>query len=87
MARYRHRKSHRRSSRNIVSKTLGTSVSMVKSTSKKYAPKLKTGLENVGSKVIKSGQQTIPYLQRLTRKAFGAVGIKSGTKRHRRRHR
>jgi hypothetical protein len=87
MARHRHGKSHRRSSRNIVSKTLGTSVSMVKSTSKKYAPKLKTGLENVGSKVIKSGQQTIPYLQRLTRKAFGAVGIKSGTKRHRRRHR
>jgi len=87
MARYRHRKSHRRSSRNIVSKTLGTSVSMVKSTSKKYAPKLKTGLENVGSKVIKSGQQTVPYLQSLTRKVFGAVGIKSGTKRHRRRHR
>jgi len=82
-----HRRSHRRSSKNIFNKTVGTSVSMVKSTSKKYAPKLKSGLENVGSKVIRSGQQTVPFLQRLTRKAFSAVGIKSGTKRHRRKHR
>ena len=81
-----HRRSHRRSSKNILSRTVDKSFSMVKSTSKKYAPKVKSGLENVGSKVIKTGQQTVPYLQRLTRKAFGAVGIKSGTKRHRNRH-
>jgi hypothetical protein len=87
MASRRHRKSHRRSSKNLFSKTVGKSVSIVKSTSKKYAPKLKSSLQNVGSKVIKTGQQTVPYLQSLTRKAFGAVGIKSGTKRHRiRRH-
>ena len=85
MASRRHRKSHRRSSKNIFSKTVGKSVSIVKSTSNKYAPKLKSSLQNVGSKVIKTGQQTVPYLQSLTRKAFGAVGIKSGTKRHRKR--
>jgi hypothetical protein len=80
-----HRRSHHRSSKkNLFNKTVGTSVSIVKSTSKKYAPKLKSGLENVGSKVIRSGQQTVPFLQRLTRKAFSAVGI---TKRHRRKHR
>jgi hypothetical protein len=79
----RHRKTHRRSSKNIFSKTVGKSVSFVKSTSNKYAPKLKSGLQNVGSKVIKTGKQTVPYLQSLTRKAFGAVGIKSGTKKRR----
>ena len=86
MASRRHRKSHRRSSKNIFSKTIGKSVSIVKSTSNKIAPKVKSGLQNIGSKVINTGKQTIPYLQSLTRKAFGAVGIKSGTKRHRRRH-
>lgn len=86
MASRKHRKSHRRSSKNIINKTIGKSVGIVKSTSKKYAPKIQSGLQNVGSKVIKTGQQSIPYLQKLTRKAFGAVGIKPGTKRHRKRH-
>jgi len=55
-----------KSSKNILHKT----VSVVKSTSKKYMPKLKTGLENVGSKVVKTGQKSIPFLQNITRKFF-----------------
>jgi hypothetical protein len=69
-------------------KTLGQSVSVVKNTSKRYMPKVKHGLENVGSSVVKSGQQSVPYLQRLTRKIFGKLGVKSKSKsRHRHRRR
>ena len=67
-----HRKTHRKTRRNK-NMILKQGVNVVKSTSKKYMPKLKSGLENVGSKVIKSGQETVPYLQRLTRKMFGSL--------------
>jgi len=71
-----HSRKSRRSKKNIINKTVNKSVSFVKSTSGKYMPKVKSGLSNVGSKVIKTGQTTVPYLQKLTRKAFGAVGLK-----------
>jgi len=88
-----HRKHHRsarrkRSSKNIVNKTLDQSVTVAqkftKSTSKKYMPKVKSGLENVGSKVIKSGEQSIPFLQKMTRKFFDMVSGKSKTRKQRR---
>ena len=71
------RKSRKSRSRNMLNKTLKQSVSIVKTTSEKYMPKVKTGLENVGSKVIKSGKETVPYLQRLTRKIFSKFGFKN----------
>jgi len=72
-----HRRTHRkRSSRNMASSVVKKSVGMVKSTSKRYMPKVKSGLENVGSKVITKGQKTVPYLQRMTRKLFGSLGKK-----------
>ena len=78
MAHHRHKsRRHRRKSRNMFKKTVDKSVSVVKSTSKKYMPKVKTSLENVGSKVVKTGQETVPYLQRLTRKFFSKLGVKS----------
>jgi hypothetical protein len=67
-------------SKNIINKTLSQSVSVAKTTSKKYMPKIKSGLENVGNKVIKTGQQSVPFLQNLTRKFFGLF---SKTKKHR----
>ena len=89
-----HRKHHSRKSRrsnknrsskkNIINKTVSKGVSLVSSTSSKYMPKVKSGLSNVGSKVIKTGQTTVPYLQKLTRKAFGAVGLKPVKSRRRR---
>jgi hypothetical protein len=88
MARHRHRRSsHRRkrskhSNKNIINKTLEQSVSVAKSTSKKYMPKVKSGLENVGSKVVKTGQQSIPFLQQMTRKFIGIFSSK--TKKNRR---
>ena len=74
---------HRGSKKNILNK----GVSVVKSTSNKYMPKVKSGLENVGSKVIRTGEKSVPFLQSITRKIFGAFGLKQNTKRHRRRHR
>ena len=80
MARNRNRSSRRRrrSSKNFVE----NSVSVVKSTSKKYMPKVKTGLESVGSKVVTTTEKSVPFLQQMTRKFFGMFGSK--TKKHRR---
>jgi hypothetical protein len=77
---------HKRSSKNIINKTIDQTVSVAKTTSKKYMPKVKSGLENVGSKVVKSGEQSIPFLQRMTRKFFGMFSSKSGKTRKHRRH-
>jgi hypothetical protein len=86
MAHRRHHRSARRnkrSSKNIINKTIDQTVSVAKTTSKKYMPKVKSGLENVGSKVVKTGQQSIPFLQRMTRKFFGLFSGKK-TRKHRR---
>lgn len=72
MANRRHTRRHKKHSRNIVNKTVNKSVSIVKNTSKKYMPKVKTGLEQVGSKVISSSKKSIPFLQKMTRKLFGS---------------
>jgi hypothetical protein len=73
-----HRKSHRRGSRkNIIGRTLNKGVATVKSTSRKYMPKVKTSLENVGSKVIRTSKKSVPFLQRMTRKLFSIFGRKS----------
>lgn len=79
----RHSSRKRRSSKNIMNKTISVAHKFTKSTSKKYMPKVKTGIENVGSKVIKTGEQSIPYLQKMTRNFFGKFNI--GTKKNRRR--
>jgi hypothetical protein len=86
MVHHRHRKhfssKKRRTSRNSINKTLDNSLSLVKSTSKKILPKVKSNLENVGSNVVKTGEQSIPFLQRMTRKFLGIFSKKS--KKHRR---
>jgi hypothetical protein len=65
------------------SNILNKSVSFAKNTSKKYMPKMKHNIENVGSNVIKTGNDSIPFLQRMTRKIFGFFGVKSRKRRHR----
>jgi hypothetical protein len=57
------------------------SVSMVKNTSRKYMPKVKHSLENVGSQVIKTSNKSVPFFQRMTRKLFNLVGLKSRKRR------
>ena len=78
-----HRSSKKRSSKNIVNKTVDKTVSVAKSTSNKIMPKVKSGLENVGSKVVKTGQQSVPFLQSMTRKFFEMFSTKSKTRKHR----
>jgi len=79
----RHRKHFsKRNSKNIINKTIDNSLSLVKSTSKKILPKVKYNIENVGSKVVKTGEQSIPFLQRTVRRFFGMFSNKS--KKHRR---
>jgi|UniRef100_A0A6C0KPL8 hypothetical protein len=89
MARSKHQRRHRKSKtykkhsskkRNFIGKTFSKSVGLVKNTSKKYIPKVESGLENVGSKVVKTGSNTIPYLQRMTRNLFGMFSTKKNRK-------
>jgi len=81
-----YRRSHRRSSKkNILNKTYDQSMNLVRSTSKKYMPKVKSGLENVGSKVISTGSKSIPFLQNMTRKFFGLFSSKKSKSRKNRR--
>jgi hypothetical protein len=80
----RHRKSHR-SKKNFVGKSVSKGVNMVKSTSKKYMPKVKSSLENVGSVVSSTAQKSIPYLQKKTRGMFDMLKMKK-TRKHRRKH-
>lgn len=74
---HRHHRSHKRSTHKRT---------VVKRLSNKYMPKVKSGLENVGSKVINTSKRSVPYLQQLTRKLFSAIGIKQNTNTRRRRH-
>lgn len=49
---------------------------IVKTSSKKYMPKVKIGLENVGSNVINSSKKSIPFFQKMTRKLFSRFRLK-----------
>lgn len=73
---------HMRSKKNIINATLEKSVSTMKSTSRKYMPKVKEGLETVGSNVTRSAKKSVPFLQGLTRKLLNLIGIR--TRRNRR---
>jgi hypothetical protein len=86
MAHHRHHRTcrkHKRRSKNIVNKTINKTVFVAKNTSKKYMPKIKFGLENVGKNVVKTGQHSIPFLQQMTRNFFGMFSKKSKTRKYR----
>jgi len=75
----KHRRRHslkKRSSNNFIKRTLTNVKSGVKSTSKKYMPKVKSGLEKVGSNVINTSKKSVPFLQKMTRKLFSVFGLK-----------
>ena len=77
------RHSRRRSrGRNLVKRTLSESVSAVKNT----IPKVKSGLESVGSKVTSTAKSSVPMLQQATRKFFSLFGLGSSKSRRHRRH-
>ena len=75
----RHGKRHnRRTHRNkqIITRGFNKGFKTVKSTSRKYMPAVKSGLEGVGSKVTKTATKSIPILQKTTRDLFSIIGMK-----------
>jgi hypothetical protein len=62
--------------KNIINKTVKRGVTSVKYTSKKYMPRVKSGIEGVGSKVTSTAAKTVPILQKTTRDLLGVFGIK-----------
>ena len=82
MSHYRKHKRTRRTHRRRRSNRNKNMVSIANSTSRKFMPKVKHGLENVGNSVVKTGEQTLPFFQQITRKllSFG----NSKRRRHRR---
>jgi hypothetical protein len=78
----RHRKRHNRTRRNkqIIpkgfKKGFNKGFNTVKSTSRKYMPAVKSGLEGVGSKVTKTATKSVPVLQKATRDIFSMFGLK-----------
>ena len=78
----KHHKRSRRNGKNIITSSLNKGVGYATSATKKVG----STVANAGSKVIKKGADTVPYLQRLTRKFFGMFGMnkKTARRRHRR---
>ncbi len=80
--RKRHGKRHGKTHRNkqiiprSFKKGFNKGFNKVKSTSRKYMPSVKSGLEGVGSKVTKTATKSIPILQKTTRDLFSMIGMK-----------
>ena len=78
MVHRRHRKHFsKRNSNNIINKSIRNTLSFAKNTSNKVLPNVQSGIKNVGSQVVKTGEQSIPFLQRATRKFLGMFSNKS----------
>ena len=77
--RHPHYRKHHRHSRNR--NFVNQSMNIAKHTSKKYMPTVKRNIENVGSKVIQTSSESVPFLQRMTRKFFNLFGART-RKRH-----
>ena len=62
----RHNKSYKKrsNSRLMIQKSLSKGYNVAKTTTKKYAPKVKAGLENVGSKVTVVAKKSVPFIQK-----------------------
>jgi hypothetical protein len=76
MARKHSRRNLSKKNKNILNKGMES----MKSTSRKYIPKVKTSIENVGSKVTTTARQSVPFLQKSMRKLFRAFSTKKNRK-------
>ena len=73
--RKRHNKSYKKrsNSRLMIQKSLSKGYNVAKTTTKKYAPKVKVGLETVGSKVKVVAQKTVPLIEKASNKLLGLL--------------
>ena len=79
MARTRRNRSRR--NKNFIKRTFKTGMNAASTTSKRYMPKVKSGLEGVGSRVTKTATNTIPVLQKTTRNLFSMLGLKKRSRK------
>jgi hypothetical protein len=79
MARTRRNRSRR--NKNFIKRTFKTGMNAASTTSKRYMPKVKSGIENVGSRVTKTATKTIPVLQKTTRNLFSMLGLKKRSRK------
>ena len=74
-----HKRNNSRHKRRTSKNMLNKGMSVVKTTSQRYMPKVKTGLENVGSKVTnvasKGMSRTMPMVQKKARELLGMIGL------------
>jgi len=72
--------------RSTITRDVTKGVSIVKNTSKKYMPKVKKELEEVGSNVTVVAKKSVPMLQQASRKFFSLFGISNSKSRKNRKN-
>ena len=70
-SRKRHNKFSKKNAGTMIKKSLSKGYDVAKSTTKKYAPKVKAGLENVGSKVKVVAKKSVPVVKGVADKILG----------------
>lgn len=75
------RRNRSKINKNFIKRTIKTGMNAATTTSKRYMPKVKTGIENVGSRVTKTATKTIPVLQKTTRNLFSMLGLKKRSRK------
>jgi len=71
MAYKRYNKSSKRRSGSMIRKSLSKGYNVARSTTKKYAPRVKAGLETVGSKVKFVAKETVPVIEKVSDRLLG----------------
>lgn len=66
-------KSSKKNKELMIKKSLSKGYNVAKTTTKKYAPKVKAGLETVGSKVKVVAKKSVPIIKNVTDKLLGLV--------------
>jgi hypothetical protein len=69
----RHNKSSKNNKELMIKKSLSKGYNVAKTTTKKYAPKVKAGLETVGSEVKVVAKKSVPLIKQVTNKLLGLV--------------
>ena len=71
MASKRHNRSSKKRSGSLIRKSLSKGYNVAKTTTKRYAPKVKAGLTKVGSEVKVVAKKTVPVIEKVSDKLLG----------------
>ncbi len=67
----RHVRFSKKNAGTMIKKSLSKGYNVAKTTTKKYAPKVKAGLETVGSKVKVVAKKSVPFVKKTTNTLLG----------------